>query len=180
MIPRILEKYRKETIPHLRKNIGINNVMALPKMSKIVVNVGCGEGAKDIKILEGIRNDLATITGQMPVITRAKKAIANFKIREKQTIGCMVTLRGVRMYEFFDRLVNATLPRIRDFRGVSVKGFDGQGNYNLGLLEHTVFPEIDIDRVTKVFGMNITIVIKNGSPNGSYQLLKLLGMPFQK
>jgi large subunit ribosomal protein L5 len=180
MTARLLEKYRKEVIAYLKETLKIDNIMALPRLQKITVNVGCGEGARDIKIAESVRDDLAMITGQMPVITRAKKAIANFKIREGHTIGCMVTLRGRRMYEFFDRLVNVTIPRIRDFRGVSPKAFDQQGNYNMGLVEHTVFPEIDIDKVTKTFGMNITFVIKNGNKEKSYHLLKALGMPFYK
>ena len=181
MMPRLLKKYREEIIPAMVKKFGYKTSMQAPRVEKIVVNMGVGEAIADIKMLDKAMDELALITGQKPIMRRAKIAISNFKIREGLPIGCKVTLRNKIMYEFLDRLVNAALPRIRDFRGVPVDSFDGQGNYTLGLKEQAVFPEIDIDRVQRVQGMDITIVIKskNRNRNESFELLKLFGMPFQ-
>jgi len=181
MMPRLLKKYREEIIPAMVKKFGYKTSMQAPRVEKIVVNMGVGEAIADIKMLDKAMDELALITGQKPIMRRAKIAISNFKIREGLPIGCKVTLRNKIMYEFLDRLVNAALPRIRDFRGVSADSFDGQGNYTLGLKEQAVFPEIDIDRVQRVQGMDITIVIKskNRNRNESFELLKLFGMPFQ-
>jgi len=180
MIPRLLEKYRKEIIPLLKEECKRTNSMSLPKIEKIVVNMGVGEGAQDVKILEKAIDELGQITGQKPIMRRAKKAIANFKIRDGSPIGCKVTLRRAMMYEFLDRLVNVALPRIRDFRGVSADAFDKAGNYTLGLSEQGIFPEIDYDKLTRVQGMDITFVIKNSrSKEESRALLKLFGMPFK-
>lgn len=179
-IPRLLEKYRKEVVPEMAKRFNYKNQMQVPRLEKIVVNMGVGQGAQDIKVLETAINDLAMITGQKPIMTRAKKAIANFKIREGSPIGCKVTLRGVMMYEFFDRLVNVALPRIRDFRGVSSDAFDGNGNYALGMREQTIFPEIDYDKVQKIQGMDIIIVTTAKNADEARELLRYMGMPFKK
>lgn len=180
MIPRLLEKYRKEIIPLLKQELKQKNSMAVPRLDKIVVNMGVGEGAQDVKILEKAIDELALITGQKPIMRRAKKAIANFKIRDGSPVGCKVTLRRAMMYEFLDRLVNVALPRIRDFRGVSADAFDKAGNYTLGLSEQGIFPEIDYDKLTRVQGMDITFVIKNSrSKEESRTMLKLFGMPFK-
>jgi len=180
MIPRLLEKYRKEIIPEMMREHGIKNKMAVPRVDKVVVNMGVGEALQDIKILEKAMDELALITGQKPVMRRAKKAIANFKIREGSPIGCKVTLRRNMMYEFMDRLISIALPRIRDFRGVSTEAFDKAGNYTLGLSEQGIFPEIEYDRLTRTQGMDITFVIKNvKSSEQSRALLKLFGMPFK-
>lgn len=178
--PRIFEKYKKDVVPQLAKKFNYKNIFQVPRLTKIVINMGVGKGAEDIKILEAAVADLTTIVGQKPVITRAKKAIANFKIKEGSPIGCKVTLRGPRMYEFFDRLVNVALPRIRDFRGVPSDSFDGSGNYALGLSEQTIFPEIEYDKIQKAQGMDIIIVISAKSMDESRELLLLLGMPFKK
>ncbi|MFA5287263.1 MAG: 50S ribosomal protein L5 [Candidatus Omnitrophota bacterium] len=179
MSPRLLEKYRKEIVPQMMKEFGIKNKMAVPRVDKIVVNMGVGEGAQDVKILEKSIEELAVITGQKPIMRRAKKAIANFKIREGSPIGCKVTLRRAMMYEFMDRLINIALPRIRDFRGVPLNAFDKAGNYTLGLSEQGIFPEIEYDRLTRTQGMDITFVIKNVKSNDHARaLLKLFGMPF--
>lgn len=181
MVPRLLEKYRKEVAVEVQKKFGIDNVMAVPRLEKIVVNMGVGEAVGDIKLLERSAQDLAVITGQKPTITRVKKAISNFKIRENLPIGCKVTLRRYRMYEFLDRLVNITLPRIRDFNGVSKKAFDRAGNYSLGIADQSIFPEIDIaSRDHRTQGMDITFVFKGGSKEQSFEVLRLLGMPFTK
>ena len=176
---RLLERYRKEIVPALNKQFGYTNPLQSPRLQKIVVNAGVGEGAHDPKIIEVCLQELALITGQRPVVTKAKKAISNFKIREGSTIGCKVTLRGRRMYEFMDRLVNVTLPRIRDFRGLSPRSFDGGGHYTFGLTEQVIFPEIEYDKVEKTYGMDITFVIQSHSQEESKELLRLLGMPFR-
>ncbi len=180
MMPRLLEKYRNEIVPKLMQDFKFKNKMAVPFVSKIVVNMGIGEGAQDIKILERAVEELAAITGQKPLIRRSKKAIANFKIRDGQAIGAKVTLRKTMMYEFMDRLLNIALPRIRDFRGVSADSFDEGGNYTLGLSEQIIFPEIEYDKITRTQGMDITFVIKNAeSIEQAMALLKYFGMPFK-
>jgi len=178
MTPRLLERYRKTVIPELSKKFGYKNVMQAPRILKIVINMGIGAGAQDIKFVEQGMADMGNIAGQKPVMTRAKKAIANFKIRQGLPIGCKVTLRGNRMYEFLDRLLNIALPRIRDFRGISSDSFDQKGNYSLGIKEQSIFPEIDVDKVQKIQGMDIIMNIKSNSREESYELLKLFGMPF--
>jgi len=177
---RLLEKYRKEILQELRKELSIKNKMAVPRLEKIVINVGVGEAIQNIKELDAAKNELSLITGQCPVIGRAKKSISSFKLRKGQAIACYVTLRGRRMYEFFDRLVNIILPRVRDFRGVPPKSFDGLGNYTLGLKDQLVFPEIDYTTVGKQRGMNITIVTSANNDEIAYALLKKLGMPFRE
>lgn len=177
---RIEEKYKKETIPALIKRFGYKNVMQVPRMEKIVINVGMGDAIQNAKLMDAVSTDLAAITGQKPVIRRATKAISNFKLRAGLPIGCMITLRKARMYEFFDRLVNVSIPRIRDFRGTPPNSFDGRGNYNLGLVEQIIFPEIDYDKVEKIKGMNITIVTSAKTDEEGFELLKNLGMPFRK
>ncbi|OGX15567.1 MAG: 50S ribosomal protein L5 [Omnitrophica WOR_2 bacterium RBG_13_41_10] len=180
MSPRLLEKYRTEIIPQMQQKFSIKNKFAVPRLEKIVVNIGAGEAITDIKILEKCMEELAAITGQKPVMRRAKKAIANFKIRKGLPIGCKVTLRRKIMYEFLDRLVNVALPRVRDFRGVSCDSFDQAGNYSLGLNDQMIFPEIEYDRISRVQGMDITLVIKNAkSKEHAQELLKLFGMPFK-
>ncbi|MFH1782321.1 MAG: 50S ribosomal protein L5 [Candidatus Omnitrophota bacterium] len=178
MTPRLLEKYRKDIVPELSKKFNYKNSLQAPCLKKIILNMGVGQATQDIKILENAMADLGTITGQKPAMTRAKKAIANFKIRKGVPVGCKVTLRGARMYEFLDRLINVALPRIRDFRGISSKSFDQKGNYSLGLKEQTIFPEIDIDKVKRPQGMDIIMNIKAHSKEESYELLKMFGMPF--
>jgi large subunit ribosomal protein L5 len=179
MVPRLLEKYRKEIVPELMRKFQVKNKLALPVLQKIVINMGVGEGIQDIKILEKSAEELGLICGQKPLLRRAKKAIANFKIRKGLPIGCKVTLRRAMMYEFMDRLLNVALPRIRDFRGVSKDSFDRAGNYTLGLSEQGIFPEIDYDKITRPQGMDITFVIKNArSIERSRELLRLFGMPF--
>lgn len=177
---RLLEYYRNQIVPEMVKRFGYKNKMQVPQIRKVVVNMGVGAAIADIKILEAVAHDLALITGQKPVVTRAKKAIANFKIRQGLPIGCKVTLRGKRMYEFIDRLINVALPRIRDFRGVSSSAFDKSGNYALGLNEQTIFPEIKVDEITKVQGMDVIFDIKIKKIEESRELLKLMGMPFRQ
>jgi large subunit ribosomal protein L5 len=177
---RIKEKYQKEAVPALMKRFGYKNVMQAPRLEKIVINVGAGDAIQNMKILDAVSTDLSAITGQKPVIRRAKKAISNFKLKAGMPIACMVTLRKSRMYEFFDRLVNVTIPRIRDFRGTSPNSFDGRGNYNLGIVEQIIFPEIDYDKVEKIKGMSITIVTTAKTDEESFELLKSLGMPFRR
>jgi large subunit ribosomal protein L5 len=177
--PRLKTRFAKEVAPVLMKEFDRKNPMAVPHLHKIVVNMGVGEATQNAKVLDPAVNELTQITGQKPVVTRAKKSIAAFKVREGQPIGAMVTLRGDRMYEFFDRLVNVVLPRVRDFRGVSTKSFDGRGNYTLGLRDQLIFPEIDYARVDKLKGMNVTIVTTAGSDDEARSLLKHLGMPFR-
>src|ERR1700687_390572 len=177
--PRLRVKFEKELAPTLMKELELKNPAAVPRLNKIVVNMRVGEATQNAKILDPAVNELGQITGQKPVVTRARKSIAAFKVREGQSIGAMVTLRGDRMYEFFDRLVNVVLPRVRDFRGVSTKSFDGRGNYTLGLHDQLIFPEIDYAKVDKQKGMNVTIVTTAGSDEQSRALLKHLGMPFR-
>jgi large subunit ribosomal protein L5 len=180
VISRLQKKYVDEVIPKMQEKFGIKNRMAVPRLEKIVINMGVGRAMGDMKILDGAAADLATITGQKPIITRARKAISNFKLREKLPIGCVVTLRRAKMYEFFDRLVNVALPRIRDFNGVSLKSFDKQGNYSIGLTEQVIFPEIDPGRIANVQGFDITFVFNKGPKDQTHELLSLLGMPFRK
>jgi len=177
--PRLKARFKQEIAPTLMKEFEFKNPMAVPHLHKIVVNMGVGEATQNAKVLDPAVNELSQITGQKPVITRAKKSIAAFKVREGQAIGAMVTLRGDRMYEFFDRLVNVVLPRVRDFRGVSTKSFDGRGNYTLGLHDQLIFPEIDYAKVDKLKGMNVTIVTTAASDDQARALLKHLGMPFR-
>jgi large subunit ribosomal protein L5 len=177
--PRLRARFDKEVAPALMKEFAMKNPMAVPHLDKIVVNMGVGEATQNAKILDPAANELAQITGQKPVITRAKKSIAAFKVRAGMPIGAMVTLRGDRMYEFFDRLVNVVLPRVRDFRGVSTKSFDGRGNYTLGLHDQLIFPEIDYAKVDKLKGMNVTIVTTARNDDQARALLRHLGMPFR-
>ena len=178
-IPR-LQKMYSEFVPQLEKELGVPNCNQIPKLKKIVVNVGVGEAMSNIKLLEGAISDLKAITGQLPTIRRSKKSIAAFKLREGAPIGCCVTLRGRRMYEFFDRLVNVAIPRIRDFRGFSAKAFDGRGNYSLGLKEQIIFPEINYDKVDKLRGMTVTIVTNAGDDVKAKALLDKFNFPFKK
>src|SRR5216684_6088114 len=177
--PRLKSRFKAEVAPALMKEFDAHNPMAVPHLHKIVVNMGVGEATQNAKVLDPAVNELGQITGQKPVTTRAKKSIAAFKVREGQAIGAMVTLRGDRMYEFLDRLVNVVLPRVRDFKGVSTKSFDGRGNYTLGLHDQLIFPEIDYAKVDKLKGMNVTIVTTAANDNQSRALLKHLGMPFR-
>jgi large subunit ribosomal protein L5 len=176
---RLKELYNKEILPQLMKDFGFKNVMQAPKLQKIVINMGLGEAIQNVKILDSAVVEMATIAGQKPVITKAKKSIASFKLRQGMPIGCVVTLRREKMYEFLDRLVNVSLPRVRDFKGVSGKGFDGMGNYSLGVKEQLIFPEINYDKVEKIKGMNITIVTSAKNDEEGKALLKLMGMPFR-
>jgi large subunit ribosomal protein L5 len=176
---RLKLRYRNEIVPALMKELGLKNPMEVPKITKVVVNMGLGEALANNKILESAVDQLAAITGQKPVITRARKAIANFKLRENQAIGAMVTLRGDRMWEFLDRLINVALPRVRDFKGVSPKAFDGRGNYTLGLREQIIFPEINYDQIEKVKGMNVSVVTTANNDERGLALLKAIGMPFR-
>ncbi len=176
---RLRQRYEKDVIPALKKEFGYGNVMAVPKLTKVVVNMGLGEATQNAKIADTGADELARITGQKPVITRAKKSIAQFKVRKGMPIGTMVTLRGERMWEFLDRLIAVALPRVRDFRGVSPRGFDGRGNYTLGLKDQLLFPEIDYMKVDKSRGMNISVVTTAKTDEESRKLLQLLGMPFR-
>jgi len=177
---RLKEKYNKEIAPQLAKEFDIKNPMAIPRIEKVVVNMGMGEAISNSKILDTAVDELRAITGQKPVITKAKKSIASFKLRQGMNIGTMVTLRGERMYEFLDRLISVALPRVRDFRGISAKAFDGRGNYTLGIREQLIFPEIDFNKVDKTRGMNISIVTTAQNDEQSRALLKALGMPFRQ
>lgn len=179
LIPRMKVKYREEIVASLQKQFGYGNVMQVPRMLKIVVNRGAGDAAQEAKLMDSYVAELAAITGQKPVVTRARQSVAAFKLREGMPIGCKVTLRGNRMYEFFDHLVSLTLPRERDFRGISPKGFDGRGNFNLGLEEQIVFPEVDYDKIERVKGMTITIVTNARNDEEGRALLKGMGFPFQ-
>ena len=179
MAARLIEKYQKTVVPVLTKEFGYKNVMAVPKIDKITVNIGMGEATQNAKLMDGAVNELTQIAGQKPVITKASKSIAQFKLREGQSIKCMVTLRGDRMYEFFDRLVNVALPRVRDFRGLSTKSFDGRGNYTLGIRDQLIFPEIDYSKVDKTKGMNICITTTARTDAEGLALLKQMGMPFR-
>jgi large subunit ribosomal protein L5 len=180
MAARLREKYSKEIKSQLQKELGIENLMAVPRLEKIVINMGLGEATQNVKMMDPLVADLGSIAGQKPVITKAKKSIAAFKLREGMPIGAMVTLRGDAMYEFLDRLISVALPRVRDFRGVSSKSFDGRGNYTLGLRDQLIFPEIDYAKVDKTKGMNVTIVTSAQDDNGARTLLKFFGMPFRQ
>ncbi len=177
---RLLDYYRQQVVPRMMQEFRYESPMQVPKLTKIVINMGLGEAIQNIKILESAQAELAAITGQKPVVTRGRRSIAAFKLREGMPIGCMVTLRKDRMYAFLDKLVNVVLPRVRDFRGVSDKGFDGRGNYTLGIKEQIIFPEIDYDKIDKIKGMNITIVTTAPTDAEGKQLLALLGMPFRR
>jgi len=178
MTTRLHEKYLKEVIPAMIEKFGYKNIMEVPKLEKIVINMGVGEAKENQKILEAAVNDLTIIAGQKPVLTRAKKSVANFKLREDMAIGCKVTLRKVNMYEFADKLMSIALPRVRDFRGVSSKAFDGRGNYSLGIKEQLIFPEIEYDKIDKVRGMDIIFVTTAKTDEEARELLRFLGMPF--
>jgi len=180
VVARLSETYKKEVVPGLMKRFSFSNVMQVPRLEKIAINIGVGQATQDVKLVEAAAHDLEAIVGQKVVITRAKKSISNFKLREKMPIGCRVTLRRAHMYEFLDRFISVTVPRIRDFRGLSDKSFDGRGNYTIGIKEHTVFPEIDVDKVVRVFGMDITFVTTAKTDQEAYELLKAFGMPFVK
>jgi len=180
MASRLKEKYQKEVVPTLQKEFDYHNPMRVPTVHKVVVNIGMGEAIQNAKAMDAAVSDLASITGQRPVITRAKRSVAAFKLREGMQIGCMVTLRGDRMYYFLDKLINVALPRLRDFQGVSPEAFDGRGNYTLGLREQLVFPEIDYDKVDKVRGMEVSIVTTARTDEEGRRLLRLMGMPFKK
>lgn len=180
MEPRLKEKYKKEIIPKMLKNRKFNNVMELPRINKITVNMGIGSAIQNIKELESASQDLAKITGQKPVITKARKSVAGFKLRQGNPIGCMVTLRGKRMYEFLDRLLSIAIPRIRDFRGLSKKSFDGSGNYTIGVKEQLIFPEVEYDSILSVKGMNITITTSAENDDEALFLLEEFGFPFKK
>jgi large subunit ribosomal protein L5 len=177
---RLQQKYAETVAPALFEKFGYSSTMQIPALVKVVINIGVGEATSNSKMLDDAAAELALITGQKPVITKAKKSIASFKLREGQPIGCKVTLRGVRMYEFLDKLLSIALPRVRDFRGVNKNAFDGRGNYTLGIKEQLIFPEIDYDKVSKIRGMDIVIVTTAGTDEEAYSLLELLGMPFQK
>jgi len=177
---RLYDRYRKDVVPELQKELGITNIMAVPRLGKIIVNVGVGDAIQNSKLLDTAKAELALITGQLPGVGRAKKSISSFKLRKGQPIACYVTLRNQRMYEFFDRLVNIVLPRVRDFRGVLATSFDGRGNYTLGMRDQLVFPEIDYTKVERPRGMNITIVTTARTDKEALTLLKKLGMPFRE
>lgn len=179
MIPRIKDKYIKEVIPNMMKEFSYKNIMEVPKIKKVVLNVGLGEAIQNIKLLDAAQKELSMITGQKAVVTKAKKSIAAFKLRKGTPIGCKVTLRGARMYEFVDRFISLTLPRIRDFRGISGKAFDGRGNYSLGLKEQFIFPEIDYDKVEMVHGLDVVFCTTAKTDKESKALLRYLGMPFR-
>jgi len=178
--PRMKELYRQEVVPALMKEFGYRNVMEAPRLEKVVVNIGMGEALQNPKALDSAASDIAAITGQKPVITRAKRSIANFKIRQGNPIGLMVTVRGDRMWELMDRMVNSALPRIRDFHGVSNKGFDGRGSYSLGIREQLIFPEIEYDKIDRIRGLQITLVTTARNDEEGKRLLQLLGMPFSR
>ncbi len=180
MAARLKERYTKEVAPAIAKEFDIKNPMAVPRLEKVVINMGMGEAIANAKILDTAADEIRVITGQKPVVTKAKKSIASFKLRQGMPIGVMVTLRGERMYEFFDRLISIALPRVRDFRGVSPKAFDGRGNYTLGVKEQLIFPEIDFNKVDKTRGMNISIVTTARNDEQARSLLKALGMPFRQ
>jgi len=180
MAARLKDKYAKEIKPALLKELGLKNTMAVPRLEKIVLNMGLGEATQNVKVMDPLMTDLGLITGQKPVVTRAKKSIAAFKVREGMPIGAMVTLRGDKMYEFLDRLISTALPRVRDFKGVSTKSFDGRGNYTLGIRDQLIFPEIDYSRVEKLKGMNVTIVTTAKDDQQARTLLQHFGMPFRQ
>ncbi len=178
--PNVRQLYEEKAVPELMKKFGYKNIMQVPRFEKIVVNMGVGEASQDAKVLEAAVRDMTAITGQAPVVSRARKSIAGFKLREGVPVGCFVTLRGERMWEFFDRLVNVAVPRIRDFRGLSPKSFDGRGNYSIGVREQIIFPEIEYDKILKVMGMDITIVTTAGTDEEARELITLLGMPLRR
>jgi large subunit ribosomal protein L5 len=178
--PRLRERYERDAAPRLRQEFGYANPMQVPKLDKVVLNIGVGEATQNVKALDSAVRDLTTITGQKPLVRKARKSIAAFKLRAGQPVGVMVTLRGARMYEFLDRFINAALPRIRDFRGVPTKSFDGRGNYTLGIKEQLIFPEIEYDKVDKVRGMEISVVTTARTDQEARRLLELLGVPFAK
>ncbi len=178
--PRLFEYYKEKVVPNLMKKFGYKSIMQVPKLEKICLNMGVGQATQDPKLLQSAVNELELIAGQRPVITRAKRAVSNFKLRKGMPIGCMVTLRRARMYEFLDRFINIAAPRIRDFRGFSDKGFDGRGNYTLGVKEQIIFPEIDVDKVNRITGLDVTFVIKSKSDEESFALLSEFGFPFRK
>lgn len=178
--PRLIQKYKDEVVPHLQKKFGYKNVHEIPRLAKISINVGAGEAIQDSKALEGAVNDITLISGQKPIITRAKKSISNFKLRQGMKIGAKVTLRRDMMWEFMDRFVSIACPRIRDFRGYSDKAFDGRGNYSLGVKEQIIFPEINVDKIDKIRGMDITFVTTAKTDEEAYELLSALGFPFKK
>ncbi len=179
-MPRIKDKYKNEVQEFLMKEFNYKNRLQIPALQKIVINMGLGEALRNPKLIDSAHADLAAITGQKPVITKAKKAIATFKLRKGAQIGCSVTLQGKKMYEFFDRLINIALPKVKDFRGLSIKSFDGKGNYTIGIREHIIFPEINYDKVEKILGMNITMVTSAKTDAESLSLLKHLGVPFRE
>lgn len=176
---RLLQRYRSEIVPHLQKELGHGNVYQVPRVSRVVLNMGLGEAIQNAKALDAAVAEMTAIAGQKPVVTKARQSISNFKLREGMSIGCMVTLRGPRMYEFLDRLMNVALPRVRDFRGVSDRSFDGRGNYSLGIREQIIFPEIDLDKIEKVRGLTVSIVTTARTDAEGKALLKALGMPFR-
>ena len=176
---RLKDNYKSEVVPAMMKQFGYNNTMQVPRLEKIIVNMGLGEAIQNVKILESASAEIGALTGQKPVITKARKSIATFKLRKGMSIGCMVTLRKERMYEFFDRLVNVALPRIRDFRGIPPSSFDGRGNFAMGIKEQFIFPEIDYDKIDKVKGMNVVIVTTARTDEEARHLLRLMGMPFR-
>ena len=176
---RLLQRYRTEIVPHLQKELGHTNVYQVPRISRVVLNMGLGEAIQNAKALDAAVAEMTAIAGQKPVVTKARQSISNFKLREGMSIGCMVTLRGTRMFEFLDRLMNVALPRVRDFRGVSDRSFDGRGNYSLGIREQIIFPEIDLDKIEKVRGLTVSIVTTARSDAEGKALLKALGMPFR-
>jgi large subunit ribosomal protein L5 len=176
---RLQQRYRSEIVPHLQKELGHTNVYQVPRISRVVLNMGLGEAIQNAKALDAAVAEMTAIAGQKPVVTKARQSISNFKLREGMSIGCMVTLRGPRMYEFLDRLMNVALPRVRDFRGVSDKSFDGRGNYSLGIREQIIFPEIDLDKIEKVRGLTVSIVTTARSDAEGKALLKAMGMPFR-
>jgi large subunit ribosomal protein L5 len=177
---RLYETYKKDIIPAMMKRFSYKSIMQVPRLDKISINIGVGQATQDPKLVEAAAQELQSIAGQKPVVTRAKKSISNFKLREGMPIGCRVTLRQAHMYEFLDRFISISVPRIRDFRGLSDKSFDGRGNYTVGIKEHTVFPEIDVDKITKMFGLDITFVTTAKTDQEAYELLKAFGMPFVK
>jgi large subunit ribosomal protein L5 len=178
--PRLQQRYAQEAVPKLQREFGITNVMAVPRIEKVVINIGLGEAIQNIKFLDDAVEELTQIAGQRPTVTRARKSIANFKLREGMAIGCRVTLRGPRMWDFLDRLITVALPRVRDFRGVAGRAFDGRGNYTLGIRDHSIFPEIDYSRIEKSKGMNVTIVTTAGNDERALYLLRELGLPFAR
>lgn len=180
MITRLQEKYNQEVIPALMEKFGYKNVMEVPKLEKVVINMGVGEAKENSKVLESALGDLELITGQKPIVTRAKKSVANFKLREDMPIGCKVTLRREKMYQFMDKLMNIAFPRVRDFRGISPKSFDGRGNYAVGIKEQLIFPEIEYDKIDKIRGMDVIVVTTAKTDEEARELLRLLGMPFVK